>query len=177
MADVVLLDNLDRSIAYQGIQKIRLPTPGGGTAEYSLSGGGGGALFRGLVEGTLTEVTAADLNGVTWVKDYAFYGCPDLVRAEIPEGCAGLGFWAFAQSGVSEVILPSTTMGCIGEPFDGCSIDVLICRAVTPPDIFYGGNLGAVYIGAIYVPAGSVAAYQAKGGWRDWALVIQAEPT
>lgn len=41
--------------------------------------------IRPLVDGTITEITAEDLNGATKIKPYAFYGCDYLTKITIPE--------------------------------------------------------------------------------------------
>lgn len=52
-----------------------------------LSGGGGGdsnATFKARVDGSLTEVTAEMLQGITSIADNAFYNYASLTSIEIP---------------------------------------------------------------------------------------------
>ena len=40
--------------------------------------------FKGIVDDSLTEVTAEMLDGVTTISSYAFYQCANLTNVEIP---------------------------------------------------------------------------------------------
>lgn len=57
--------------------------------------GGGSDKFKQMVDGTITEVTAADLGDITEIAPYAFYNRRSIVSVEIPEGITGIGAAAF----------------------------------------------------------------------------------
>lgn len=69
-----------------------------------------------------------------------------------------------------------TTLG--KSVFFSALITNLYCKAVTPPTVDTSLGFGSgTDITNIYVPAESVAAYQAATGWSDFASIIQAIPT
>ena len=62
-------------------------------------------LFQSIVGGTITELTAQDLEGITEIRAYAFYNCHSLQRVELPETVETIGSYAFANcSNLEEVI-------------------------------------------------------------------------
>ena len=62
-------------------------------------------LFQSIVGGTITELTAQDLEGVTEIRPYAFYNCNSLERVELPETVETIGSYAFANcSNLVEVV-------------------------------------------------------------------------
>lgn len=58
-------------------------------------GGEEKSKFAQRVDGTLTEVTANDLKGITNMKDYAFYECFYLTNITIPDSVTSIGIYAF----------------------------------------------------------------------------------
>lgn len=48
-------------------------------------------------DGTLTEITAEDLVGVTDIVDYAFYGCAECTHITIPKSVIQIRSYAFAR--------------------------------------------------------------------------------
>ncbi|MBQ8749069.1 MAG: leucine-rich repeat protein [Clostridia bacterium] len=62
-------------------------------------------LFQSIIGGTITELKASDLEGVTEIRAYAFYNCHSLQRVELPETVETIGSYAFANcSNLEEVI-------------------------------------------------------------------------
>lgn len=60
---------------------------------------GTGDLFKGLVAGTITEVTAEDLEGVTEIRPYSFYECDNLTVFELSDTITNVGKYAFYGCG------------------------------------------------------------------------------
>lgn len=52
---------------------------------------GGSSKFASLVDKSITQVTAEDLSGVTYIGDYAFYECNSLTSITIPSGVTHIG--------------------------------------------------------------------------------------
>lgn len=53
------------------------------------------SLFKQMVEGTITEVTAEDLAGITKIRNNAFYKVASLQRVVLPEGITTIGSNSF----------------------------------------------------------------------------------
>ena len=71
-------------------------------------------LVQQVVSGTITEITAQDLEGITEIRPYAFYNCTSLVRVELPASVENIGSYAFAEcSNLQEIIFnnPNTVIG------------------------------------------------------------------
>ncbi len=103
----------------------------------------------------LTSVTLP--NSVTDIRSYAFRNCENLASLTIPNNVTRIGGYAFLY--------------CTG-------LTSVICKAITPPTIastaFYGVDISI----PLYVPAQSVAAYQAADVWKEFGniLAIEDEP-
>ena len=91
-------------------------------------------------------------NNLTSIGAEAFYGCPNLTSITLPSSITSLGDRAFNHC----LVLGTVT-----------------CKATTPPtigDAVFGDNKKLT---AIYVPSGSVDAYKAADGWKDYASIIK----
>ena len=78
-------------------------------------------FYNNLMEGTVTEVTAEDLKGVTKIRPYAFYLCANLISVDIPNTVKSIGGYAFANSSLVSVVIPSSVDGDVGTNiFDNC---------------------------------------------------------
>ena len=65
-------------------------------------------LFQDIVGGTITELKASDLEGITEIRSYAFYNCQSLQRVELPETVETIGSYAFANCrNLQEVVTTS----------------------------------------------------------------------
>lgn len=137
------------------------------------------------------SVTAVELtNLVTEISEEVFFNCTGLTSLTIPDSVTQLGNYAFENcSGLTNIIIGSgvTSIGdyCFGQlsnwPTAPTSVTV---KATTPPTAGTGifdeetsGNSPANSNLVIYVPAASVAAYQAASGWSAYASRIQAIPS
>lgn len=57
-------------------------------------------FYKGLIEGTVTEITAEDLAGVTRIRPYAFEDSYNLRSIEFPESLEFIGEYAFCRLGL-----------------------------------------------------------------------------
>lgn len=139
-------------------------------------------------------------NSVTRIETDAFNNCSSLTSVNIPDSVTFIGNGAFLDcSGLTSVNIPYGIITIAPSVFEGCRslTDITIpssvttisnsalkdCRgllsitveATTPPTL--GTNaLSNTNNCPIYVPAASVATYQAASGWSDYASRIFAMP-
>ena len=87
-------------------------------------GGGGGTSdkFKQMVDGTITEVTAADLGGITKISDYAFYKFQSIESIEIPNSVTSIGKYAFYScTGLKSIVIPDSAMSIGDYAFYSCT--------------------------------------------------------
>ena len=68
------------------------------TITTNVTGGGGGggeSKLLQVVERTVTEITAEDLQGATKIGAYAFHSCANLMSATIPSSVKSISNFAF----------------------------------------------------------------------------------
>ncbi len=108
------------------------------------------------------------------------YGCfsqfKSLIEVTLHEGITLIGASAFQDcTSLPSITLPSTVTSIQQWAFKNCSsLSTLTCLATTPPT--YNSVSLPSTITAIYVPSGSVSAYQSASGWSSFAAKIQAIP-
>ena len=137
------------------------------------------SAFKGIVDDSLTEVTAEMLNGVTSISNYAFYQCANLTSAEIPSSVISVGYMAFyGCSSLTSVIMSNGVQYIGGSAFYDCSLLASVTvEATTPPTLENANAFANVDQNLIiYVPSESVETYKAAAGWSTYASKIQAIP-
>ena len=67
-------------------------------------------LWQKLMNGTITEITAEDLQGVTEIRPYAFYNCTKLKSVEIPYNITEIGTCAFQGTGITSLFIPNSVV-------------------------------------------------------------------
>lgn len=106
----------------------------------------------------------------------AFAYCISMRRATIGEGPKVIGPFSFyACISLQTISLPSTIQRiCVNAFGELNRLRRLVCHAPTPPhcedEVFSPYVLKHT---ALYVPAGSAAAYKAAPGWRDFQLIVE----
>jgi hypothetical protein len=137
------------------------------------------ALFKGTATATIENITEKDLEGVTEIVDYAFYGCKKLKILELPEGITRIGVAAFNSCYAikAPLVLPSTLTAIGTNAFRYCSnINRIISKAKTPPTLTAANAIqtaSALY--KIVVPKGCGDAYKTAPYWADYANIIEEE--
>ena len=129
-----------------------------------------------IIEGTATAITAADLQGITKIRDAAFEYFQTLKTVVLPDTVTSIGTAAFSScyylesltipSGVAS--LPVNMLYNAGTGGDGIT---LVMLRETPPEKDATTFQNAI-ISKIKVPSGSVDAY--KSAWTDLADYIEA---
>lgn len=72
-------------------------------------------LFQNIVGGTITELKASDLEGITEIRAYAFYNCTSLKRIELPETVETIGSYAFANCMNLEEVITTNNLKTVKE--------------------------------------------------------------
>ena len=137
------------------------------------------AAFKARVDGSLTEVTAEMLQGITKICNYAFFEFLILTSIEIPNSVTSIGGYAFSGcSSLTSITIPNSVTSIGSSVFYSCSrLTSVTVKATTPPTL--GSNVFSnIYTSlVIYVPAESVDAYKAATNWSTYADKIQAIPS
>jgi hypothetical protein len=111
-------------------------------------------------------------NGITTIKYESFYGCSSLASVIIPEGVTSIDRSAFYESGLTYVVIPSSVTS-IGEyAFGDCDyLTEITVNATIPPSITDYTFYGVDYSIPLYVPAGTLGAYQSDTYWGEFINV------
>ena len=136
-------------------------------------------------------------NSLIEIGEEAFYACFGLMHVVIPNNVTSIGRLAFCSCGLRDVTfgnsvttieanafvrceklrtvtLPSSVTSLGDGAFSHCHVlGTVTCKATTPPtmgDTVFGDDR---WLTAIYVPSGSVNAYKAADGWKDYASIIK----
>jgi hypothetical protein len=105
--------------------------------------------------------------GVTTISKELFHGCTSLSRVTIPEGVTSIGEDAFSNCNLSSIIIPSSVTEIGGWAFYKCPLTSVACYRPTP--ISANSNNFTYYDTAtLYVPSGSVEAYQGENPWYNF---------
>lgn len=121
----------------------------------------------------LTSVTIG--NSVTSIGAKAFYKCTGLTSVTIGYSVTSIGANAFYKcTGLTSVTIGNSVTSIGDVAFSSCSnLTTITMQAEIPPSlgsaVFYGTN-----ISYIYVPCGSLNAYQSS--WSDYASLIKYAP-
>ena len=115
-------------------------------------------------------------NSVTSIGYASFEGCMGLSSIIIPDSLVSISDWTFCNcTGLYSVRIPASVISIGGDAFSGCSgLTSISCLNQTPSAIALGSN---VFDGVdktaciLYVPDGSVPAYQARAQWKDFTHI------
>ena len=104
----------------------------------------------------------------------AFESCSRLTSIEIPHSVTSIGDGAFENcTSLASITIPNSITNIKRYTFYNCtSLTSITCEAATPPTcgeyVFEEVDKSI----PLYVPAQSVAAYQAADGWKDFSNII-----
>ena len=108
-------------------------------------------------------------NSITELSSWIFYHCASLTSVTIPNSVTSIGQAAFAGcTSLSSVTIGNSVSTINQYAFNGCTnLTTITTYAATPPFLF-GGSLDGTNISTIYVPCGTLSAYQSDKGWSAY---------
>ena len=130
-------------------------------------------LFRSLVDGSLFEVTAEQLEGVDNISQYAFF-YSSITGITIPDSVTSIGKWAFRDcSSLTRVTIGNGVTSIDGSAFYKCiNLFSVIINATRPPRI-QSTTFKSTSLTKIIVPKGSGEAYKSATNWSAYADIIK----
>ena len=123
----------------------------------------------------LTSITIP--SSVTSIGHSTFSRCSSLASITIPNSITSIGRWAFSNcSSLTAITIPSgvTTLG--EDAFMNCSnLSEIYCDIPIPIFISTNSQFRNVNHATckLYVPKGSVGAYRAAAGWKDFVNILE----
>lgn len=133
----------------------------------------------------LTNATIKD--GVTTIRWGAFESCTDLTSITIPNGVTSIEERAIAGcTSLTSITIPESVTSIGSSAFSGCTnLTTVYMQSKTPPTInvkndkvfdnyAYHKPYSTI---TMYVPKGSLAAYQAVGNWKNYYNIVEFDPT
>lgn len=112
------------------------------------------------------------------IPDGLVYGCTNLTSVLLPSSVTIIGKQAFNACGLQGTITIPESVSSIGcGAFNGSlSISEVICQRTTPPTVEHYNGIYYIFTGCwdkpLYVPSGSVSAYQSAPGWNNFTNII-----
>ena len=115
-------------------------------------------------------------NALTSIGNYALYGCYGLTSVVLPSSLTSIGNYAFYScSGLTSIVLPSSLTTIGDYAFYYCSnIQSITSLALVPPTIMGYYTLNYCYNKPLYIPCGTLEAYQNAEYW-SYFTNIQTE--
>lgn len=120
---------------------------------------------------SLTSVVLG--TGLTTLTTYCFAGCNNLTSIVIPNSITSIGGSAFYNcSNLTSITIPNSVTSIGNGAFNNCSsLTKMTILAITPPTL---GNKSAISTATttIYIPAGTLEAYQSATNWSNFANIF-----
>lgn len=122
--------------------------------------------FAFLKNTLLTTVTFETGSQLEAIEASAFSGCTALPDITLPDGIKTLGAYAFnGCTAIKELTIPASVTTIDDQCFKGCSrLKTIHMQSATPPTV--KGSAAFLSSAVIYVPAGSLTAYQQADYWN-----------
>ena len=119
-------------------------------------------------------------NSVTRIGEHAFVGCTSLTSINIPNNVTSIGRQDFYYcSSLNSVEIPNSVTSIDEYAFQECSSLTSFTNYATNPQTINANAFASVNLSSctLYVPAESLAAYQAADVWKDFYNILPIEGT
>ena len=122
-------------------------------------------------------VTQVTLSIATKIEDYAFYSCNSLTSITIPSVVTSIGNYTFdGCRSLTSATIPSSVTSIGWGVFEDCSsLTTMRVEATTPPTL-QSTNAISTATKKIYIPAGTLSAYQSATNWSNFASLFEELP-
>jgi hypothetical protein len=159
-----------------------------------------GGILPQVIEGTITEIKAEDLSGITAIGNYAFYYCSSLTKVELPNSITQIGNYGFYSCrNVKSITLSNNLVSIGNSAFEGCLMGLsrltipasvttigtsalrsgstsnkstITFLSTTPPTIA-SSTFKDTYLNRIIVPKGCGEIYKSATNWSNFADYIK----
>lgn len=123
-----------------------------------------------VVDKRVTSIYAADLAGATKIGERAFMGCANMTSFEFPNGIREIGQSAFYNCISLSLInaIPSSVRKIAYQAFFGTPLSEITLLSTTPPWL-QGTNAISTATQTIYIPSGTLTAYQTATNWSAFS--------
>lgn len=154
-----------------------------------------------VADNTVISLTVNDLDGATIIKDNFLRNCTSLVSIEIPNSVTSIGASAFGScSGLTSIKIPSSVASIGASAFSFCSsltsieipssvasigfsafrscssLTTMTVLPITPPTLSSTSAISTA-TKKIYIPAGTLSAYQSATNWSNFASLFEELPS
>lgn len=129
-----------------------------------------------FAEGSITELTAKDLEGITEIYNYAFYNCDRFLSVVIPAGVEHIGYSAFRFCGNLESLeIPESMLNIDERAFDNCINLKRVRVKVLKPPVIQSETFANIPVSCVFeVPLEALGEYKSAKYWSDFANRIVA---
>lgn len=174
----VTIRNQNKTITENGTYTADSGYTGLGTVTVNVesSGSTGENKLAKLVDRSITEITAEDLQGATQIGHSAFRSCDNLKTVTFPASVTMICGYAFHFCGIKKVTIPDSVTTIENYAFYACSgLNEIVIKRAIPPTLGSSAFQGSNYIKKIIVPTGCADAYKAATNWSEYADIIVEE--
>ena len=147
-----------------------------GNGAYAIYGDEGDANAYNRVR--INRIILGD--AVSDIGDYIFYNCYTLSNIVIPNGITSIGGNALRNCySLTSVTIPSSVTSIGAAAFNNCpGMSEYHFKPTTPPTLANSNAFNTIPSDCIiYVPQGSLSAYQQATNWSSYSSHMQEEPT
>ena len=132
--------------------------------------------FRNCINLSEMSIPSTDVS-LTSIGDDAFYDCRYLTYITLPSSLISIGNYVFYNCrSLTSITIPKNVTSIGQNAFSNCSdMCVMIVLPTTPPTL---KNTNAITsaVTKIYIPAGTLSAYQSATNWSNFASLFEELP-